>query len=445
MRMFSLSQREKGNKKYWYVQFKDDDTGKYGTAKSIDTLSRKLGDNPHHITKKPEAYSVALRASEKGLDGNDKTSDILFLDYLAQFWDYDNSFYVKRENAKRANSINRDYVYNMAGCIKNHVVPVLSSFKGLKCSQVKSKHIEKIQERAVARSVNIWHSVLRSISVPIRELLKKKVLPVDPLENLETYSVENKSSVGSLTARETDKLIKQMYEDATTGYTISVRQIGPKKTIVNVDIPVLLDKRVYLAVCLSASTGMRKGEILGLHITDIHYPNAEDNAEEMALIDIRNSYARHQGMKSPKSKRDRTVFVPKWLADELVEFAMTNPHENGLVFYSDKMNDRPIDSKVFSVWFNRELTRIGIDENERRERHLVFHSLRHYANSEMRTKIGDERTQLIMGHTSTAMTDRYDTEDKAQRVYQIGREVGSIIINPNNDKNSQSESSDHLA
>ena len=429
MTLYSLFKRQKGDKHYFYVQFKNDDTGRYGTAKSVESLAKKLGDKPQHITKRPLAESVVKRAIEKGLDGNERTEDPLFIDYIANFWDFDNSFYVKKENKKKANSINRDYAYNMAGCAKNHIAPYLP--RGLKSSQVKKSHIEKIQTTIIEEnSVNVWLSALKCLRAPIKELMRKGILLRDPLFDLEKYSVDRVSSVGALTEAETEKLIRQMYKDVEEGFSITIKQRGPQGTIISKDAIFHLDRRIFLAVCLSAATGMRKGEVLALHSSDIKLLSSNDNAQNQALIIVRYSFAIHQGMKSPKSKKERTVFVDRWLAEALLSLAKENPHKNDLVFFSDTSDDKPIFPTVINKWFNKELDRIGIDEKQRLERHLVFHSLRHYANSEMRTRVGDEKTQEIMGHTSTTMTNLYDTADKTERILGIGQAVGSLIINP---------------
>ena len=204
MKLYSLSKRKKGKADYWYVQFKDDDTGKYGTAKSIDALSKKLGRKPHHITKKAEAANVAEAAAENGLDGNEKITDPVFVDYLKTFWDYDNSPYIAKTNRRIAIEKNKEeaqefamsraYVYNMASCVKNHVEPYIP--KGLKCSQVKKSHIEKIQDRLIEQKlVNVWQSTLRCLRKPIKELIDKGILIRDPFIGLEKYSANRLSSV----------------------------------------------------------------------------------------------------------------------------------------------------------------------------------------------------------------------------------------------------------
>ncbi len=87
--------------------FKNDETGKFMSAKSVESLRKRLGDTEHHhITRRSEAESIARRAREAGLDGNEKIEDPLFIDWLLQFWDFDNSYYIKKENKKRQKPFN---------------------------------------------------------------------------------------------------------------------------------------------------------------------------------------------------------------------------------------------------------------------------------------------------------------------------------------------------
>jgi integrase len=58
--------------------------------------------------------------------------------------------------------------------------------------------------------------------------------------------------------------------------------------------------------------------------------------------------------------------------------------------------------------FKAALTRVGITEEERARRNLVFHCWRHGFNSYVRGKVPDEQLRRVTGHRSEAMTDRYD-------------------------------------
>lgn len=451
MQIYSLFKRKKGKTEYFYVQFKTD--GKFGTAQSVEAIRKRIGiEDNHHITKKPEAEYIVQKAIAAGYTGANRLDDQLFSDYIKEFWTYDSSSWIIKENKKNPDviRIGRDYAANMLGCVNNHIIPNLP--KGLKCSQVTQRVIERVQD-AILRdnSVNVWISSLKALSRPIKELRHKRILLNDPLFDLDHYTESQKSTVGVLTEKETDNLIRQMYYDMFTPFEITYykKEKGGQRlcickpalgsdeeyqqelagAVFVQTTQVKLDPRIYYATALSCDTGLRKGEILGLHANDIRFPNATDAGEDQALIDVRQAFARRQGFKTPKSKRERTVPVSRWLAQELVEFAASNPHGSDLIFYSDTMPDHPVDLKFINKWYNRELQRIGINEKERTERHLVFHSLRHYANTEYRTRVGDEKTQRVLGHTSTRMTDRYDAGSD-RRILQIGQEAGNLINNP---------------
>ena len=67
-RKFYLYQRQKRRGKYWYVCFLDPQTGRQGTAKSIDVLKERLGlgDN-EATTNRDDAAIIANKALESGI------------------------------------------------------------------------------------------------------------------------------------------------------------------------------------------------------------------------------------------------------------------------------------------------------------------------------------------------------------------------------------------
>ncbi len=431
MELYSLSKRNKKKNYVWYVQFKNNETGKYSNAKSIDRLAQELGDNPHHITKRPEAESIARRAIQAGLDGNTKTENPLFRDYLEGFWDFETSKYIKTQNKKKEGSIHRDYARNMESNIKNHVIPFLP--KGLKCSMVKMRHMEVIQEHCLETSKCLWLSVQKSVAKPIKELQRKGILIVNPLSNLEKYSQDTKSTVGELTEEETERLHCQMFNDSEHGYKTIEKRGAKNGHLKKVEVQCFLDRRIYLATSLGIKTGMRQGEILALRECDIVLPE-KDIEEQYAIIQIEHSYSKRDGLKSTKSDTPRKTIIPLWLASELIEFAQTNPNKKAnkehFIFYSDINPEEPVFSSFLLKWFYRELERIGINEQERKERHIVFHSTRHGYISQLRDmQVEEEQIRLLTGHTDIAMTNRYDTGDKTKRVKNIAGKIGSLFNN----------------
>ena len=109
--------------------------------------------------------------------------------------------------------------------------------------------------------------------------------------------------------------------------------------------------------------------------------------------------------------------------------ADSNPHKNGLVFWSDNSADIPIAVSYINKYYYAALVAIGITEEKRRERNIDFHSLRHFFNSMLRGEIDDNNLRLIVGHQSERMSDNY-THEVRERLLQIGKVSSNIISFP---------------
>ncbi|MCR5442278.1 MAG: site-specific integrase [Sphaerochaetaceae bacterium] len=462
MVIYSLYKQQRKNSDlfYWYVKFKDPETGRFGSGKSVDSLARRLGDNVHHITKKPEAENIVQRAIAAGLyEEGAKDLDPLFVDYIQDFWDFEHSAYIRTENKLNPNSIGPDHARTCLGMLRNHAIPLIP--KGLRCSQLKTRHLEAIQDSILSQwSVSVWLKTLQALKSPITELRRKKILLSDPLFDLKKIKAGSHKGTpkGCLTRRETDKLLFQMFNSCTYSHQEEHHYIHTKGKRAGQNYiakrTVILDKRVYLATALASCSGMRMGEILALRTENIRFPNSGDDCENQAIIDIVEAYARLAKFKEPKGKKTREVPIPRWLADELIEFAATNPWNDGLVFYGTKEANTPFDSKAINKFFNRELEyMLGLQilqENKRPEaedpdnnlelikslgaesrqqRNITFHSTRHYFDTQSFNTIGGEKTRLVIGHESEEMTQLYYSVSD-EEILQIGTKTTRFITRP---------------
>ncbi|MFZ7131925.1 MAG: tyrosine-type recombinase/integrase, partial [Eubacteriales bacterium] len=60
----------------------------------------------------------------------------------------------------------------------------------------------------------------------------------------------------------------------------------------------------------------------------------------------------------------------------------------------------------FSLY--RALAKMGIDEAERAQRNITFHSWRHFLNSQLLSNgVNETKTRKITGHSTAEMTKRY--------------------------------------
>ena len=144
----------RGDLPNYYVSYRNPLTGKYGTKKSTGTSDKRQAEKIAYtwlisgeFDKRDNCNSKslldALRLADLTLQDtavivdilkkkellvsavikNDK-SDISFSAFLANFWDYENSPYI-REKLRKKHSIHKRYVARQSGAIKNHWQPFL--------------------------------------------------------------------------------------------------------------------------------------------------------------------------------------------------------------------------------------------------------------------------------------------------------------------------------
>jgi integrase len=123
---------------------------------------------------------------------------------------------------------------------------------------------------------------------------------------------------------------------------------------------------------------------------------------------IRHSYDYRYGFKETKTARARDIPIPTKTSQAL-QYCMDNtPYTDNIdcVFWG-RGKDIPLSKDGLTDPLYRALHRIGISEEERRERNLSFHSHRHFFNSVMRGKIHDSKLRRLTGHRTEAMTEHY--------------------------------------
>lgn len=420
---FYLHKREVTNGAYWYVYYLDPSTGKQRTAISINTLRKKLGIHDRtSINRRRDAEYIAQKALDEGVVTFGK-GDPLFTDYVLQFWDFEHSDYIRRRNLKNPNSLGPDYVKNMNSYFKNHALPLLPA--KLKLSCVRTEHVEHIVNNLLDDGIianATIAKVIQSMSVPLGEAKRLKMIRENPVSSLESLSTKPKRR-GILTNSELQTIICTMRNKAMKNE---------------------FDARVYLATTLSVFTGMRQGEIRAMKASSITLIN-----DDQGIITVSQAIAVYAGLKTTKGKRERQVPCPRWLCEELLRMANKNTKGKDLIFWSDTSVNNPISSSFITRNFNKivedmlevendcvgekfefevdgKKSEISMGEHLRTERNIVFHSLRHYYVTYMRGKIGDNLLQSVVGHQSAAVTDIY-THETQERLLEVGKISRNIL------------------
>jgi integrase len=82
---------------------------------------------------------------------------------------------------------------------------------------------------------------------------------------------------------------------------------------------------------------------------------------------------------------------------------------NGNEFlFSDDGGATPITRYMFNQALSSGLSKIGIDETEKKQRNLTPHAWRHFFNTTLRANnVSDAKAQSIIGHATQSMTEHY--------------------------------------
>ena len=145
---------------------------------------------------------------------------------------------------------------------------------------------------------------------------------------------------------------------------------------------------------------MRLGEVQALKIQNAHY--------QVGYISVVHSWDAKYGLKDPKWRSQRDIPIPSKKCNNLGEIIESSPYheEEDFVFYGFS-RDTPIRNDTIYDFLYGALKKIGIPEDQRRQRNITFHSWRHFYNTMMRGRIPDPKLRLLTGHKSVEMSDHY--------------------------------------
>lgn len=382
---FYLYKRRKQKGTYWYVCYLERDSGKQMTAKSIDVLKEKLGLwGFHSVTRRDEAVIIAKKALDSGIVFSNE-ANLPFIDYCLNFWDWDNSEYIKLRNTAKAGSIGKEYAHNMSFFLKKHVERFLPP--GIKLHSVQTRHLDRVivslkDENLASGTIQL---IALSFSLPLKEAYRRNLIAENPaLKMMKIFRVEKER--GCFTYDECIQILSYLKEHKS--------EIYPS---------------YYLAITLAMVTGMRSGEVRALNVSDIE----KSRYEGLWKIRIAHSISPYSGLKGTKGNYDRAALIPEALKNEL----FSNADERGIALPS-KWGGY-ISSPTLRNTFYEILDAIGIDEERRAERNLTFHSLRHSFSTIGRDReIPQEDRMVVLGHKSREVNDRY-THISDEALYKV--------------------------
>ncbi|MFP3042426.1 site-specific integrase [Treponema primitia] len=412
---FSVFKR--ANRPCFVVAFKNQQTGKYLTpistgqvteSAAIQTAFEWLRDGiPQQNGKPVDLKRYSLREMAKAADLTPDDVDFIikelqrqgflkiailtgtkqdrdFSEYLTNFWDYDNSPYIK-EKLRKNHGIHRRYCLEQSGAVKRYWVPY---FSGKLLGEITRQDIEAFVE------------TLDDVIVIIGKQQQGKKAKTRPMSAKRKNTIIQAGTIALSWAFNKEMIDK----DVTQGITwfsgkAAERQILTPELASAVFRITWNDDRARLANMLAMVTGMRAGEIQGLRVQDL----GKD------CLYVHHSWNRRDGLKTTKTNESRTVEVPfPGLMQELITMAASNPHQQdmeGYVFWAEILADKPMEQQMFNGQLREALLQTGMSEES--ARNYTFHGWRHYFTSYMRDRVNEKILQRQTGHKTLIMLDHY--------------------------------------
>ena len=346
----------------------------------ISSESESISENPP-AKKKVIVHKKSVAAKPE------ESKKLLLCDTLENFWDYEKSEFIEKHLA-HGHSMSKKHAFCMHAYVRNYWRPYWGDdtlIEDLTKPELDDFFFYLYKEKGLkGETVN---KVINSCSRATRWLFDNKRIKENPMLGVERFKSDNLDR-GIPTEAEVRKLLELDWDN-----------------------PMAL-----MAFKLGAFCGLRAGEISGLRVCDV------DVAE--GIIHVRHSYSEVDGLKSTKNKDKRDLPIDNATALQLMNHARRNPKFSDMsyIFWSSKDPVMPTTPGYYADIFYLALHKIGISEEQRKERNIVFHSLRHFCATILAQRTDMKTVQSIMGHRTEVMTEHYsdhDTREKFNNVRSI--------------------------
>lgn len=295
------------------------------------------------------------------------------------FWDYDHSPYV-HEKIAHGQRISRRHCLESS----NRIAYWEKDYAALSIGNLSQQEISALSLKLSAQGLSpaMINKVMLVCSTAMAWAKRHGVLERDPFEGTMRFSERHKKR-GILAPEEVTALFaKGRWPNSLT----------------------------RVASLLSCTTGLRAGECRAVQIQDIH----NGYLTVWAWSDI-------DGRKPPKNGENRVVPLLPQVVEELNRLVAENPFgqsPENFVFYS-AFPERPIRPEPLIKGLEAALESIGIDNNTRLERHIDFHSWRHYYAATMATYVTSRKLRVVTGHKSQSVFDGYADHAQAADVQEV--------------------------
>ena len=336
---------------------------------------------PSQFANTEKNFPVQSQKTQKTAISKPQETGIPLISFLRKFWDYDNSEFIKRYLAHGHNMTKR-HTDMMLGLVKNYWGPYFGdeiTVQELDRTTLDDfffyLHTEKqLSGGTVNKAINCG-------SRAMRYLFENNKIESNPMAGIERFNAEELER-GIPTESEVKKLLKVDW----------------------------LNETYRLAFKLGIYCGLRAGEISGLRVCDLDL--------DADLIHVQHSWNDTDGLKKPKNSDVRDLPIDHETLEELYALAKQNPYFSDLsyVFFSAVKPEQPCWPSYYVDGLYDALEKIGVSEEQRKERNIVFHSLRHFCATILSQRTDLKTVQAVMGHRSEDMSKHYSNHETEEKI-----------------------------
>jgi integrase len=374
----------------WYARFWDTENGKYySRALGVPVEGKKERRREAEEAVRKLTADMAEKATAPTQTVNTPASAPL-IEYVENFWQPD-SEYVREKALVEKNPISTHYLLTNRRMVETKMKPFPGftgmTLGGLSKPVIRQWKIWLAEQGCSGRTIN---GAMLALRVPVKRAFFDDIITADPFIGVPRAAHKEKMR-GILTPMEIRKLV---------------------------ETPVA-DPRSRLAVYLSLYCSMRMGEVRGLQWGDI----------SDGIIHIQHNWQEREGLKKCKCGSEGYVPMPRVVAELVNKVHAVAPLTGATDFVMSQKPYHPICREALWEALRFELAEIGIDEEQRKQRNIVYHSLRHSFVTACRIAgLTDFETMTLSRHKDTKMLQRYSHGDQALDVRQIGEKLERSLL-----------------
>ena len=356
------------------------------TEREAQTLINLLAQRfnlavPSQFANTEKNFPVQSQKTQKTAISKPQETGIPLISFLRNFWDYDNSEFIKRYLAHGHNMTKR-HTDMMLGLVKNYWGPYFGdeiTVQELDRTILDDFFFYLYTEKQL--SGGTVNKAINCGSRAMRYLFENNKIESNPMAGIERFNAEELER-GIPTESEVKKLLKVDW----------------------------LNETYRLAFKLGIYCGLRAGEISGLRVCDLDL--------DADLIHVQHSWNDTDGLKKPKNSDVRDLPIDHETLEELYALAKQNPYFSDLsyVFFSAVKPEQPCWPSYYVDGLYDALEKIGVSEEQRKERNIVFHSLRHFCATILSQRTDLKTVQAVMGHRSEDMSKHYSNHETEEKI-----------------------------